>query len=148
MPCSNVLLCGYTECLAGLPSFEARGVCLNCDVSFGKALTFGVAECAVCLEDAKTVVEYPGCPHKHAFCVGCFTEMVWPQRLYCNQLCGYTDEERDALAAGVDVVPKVSPDCNGDCCNSPRTDRPTIESCPLCRAPLEAPWWRRPSGGK
>ena len=75
--CPNEFLCGASEIPLWYKNIH-RGTCMNCAVMFGMSLTTissNGLECSVCLEEHKTLVEWPGCPGKHTFCVPCTTRM-------------------------------------------------------------------------
>jgi hypothetical protein len=77
LPCPNVLLCGtqapkwFFDCHSGR--------CVYCNMFIGVDLTFvtGTGDaCPVCMEPTvDTLIEWPTCPGKHAFCIPCTHKM-------------------------------------------------------------------------
>ena len=76
--CPNVKLCG-----AWMPSAylaNHRGTCVNCAVSWGKALIFVAMteECSICYNHPEEGVRHPSeCAGKHTFCIPCIKLMYW-----------------------------------------------------------------------
>jgi hypothetical protein len=150
--CSNYALChGEWEPEYSATNWGSKGVCVNCDVSFGRALTFinkaPPEECITCFETESVFVAWPGCRAAHSCCVTCFKRMVWPQREYCDGMCGYENTYASAEELGVDVddlSPRVAEDCVGRCRRS-FAEEEEIKTCQMCRAPREdpVPLWGR-----
>jgi hypothetical protein len=143
LPCANFYLCGARFPCNLRIGASAKGICMNCDVSFGKPLVaVRLAQpqpCPVCVDDTITFIEWPGCDGRHAFCVKCFSAMAWPQTFSCDGTCGYTDDELAHLRRthlGANPPPRVAPWCKGNCC-SDFNEEACIDRCPLCRAPRE-----------
>lgn len=75
--CPNYLLCGV---IAPQWVYNCHnGRCGNCNISFGKDLTFKQSqeECGICLENKSSFVQLPAC--NHFICVECFRECYWPK---------------------------------------------------------------------
>ena len=135
VPCKNAAVCDAEE---AAPHLQHKGICINCDMFFGKALDFVAAHlaCPVCLNEVATGIKFPGCPAGHMFCVACFKSLRMPA-LTCDGRCGYTSEELEEqeMFEGVerDALPeRRSSDCDGECFSPKR-----VEACPLCRAAVE-----------
>ena len=72
IPCDNVLVCGMQ-----LPKWLYQcknGLCINCDVMFGKLRIIESGECPVCLETTQSII-MPNCTH--SMCVGCFKRIMY-----------------------------------------------------------------------
>ncbi len=132
--CPNYQLCGTADPQWVLDAH--RGRCLNCDIGFGRDLTFVEVEeeCTICLETQQMFINMPGCSHR--FCVTCFGNIYGG-----NQIIG-TDPH--VLGEGPDS-PYVSEDEEDD--DEAYMSDPELpayaSTCPLCRNRPVPDWQKK-----
>ncbi len=102
--CNNYEICETEFHPEWLRCFD-KGICINCDVVFGKTLIiYENTECPICYETTRSV-EHPRC--KHTTCISCFKR------------CQYGDETGEPIFP----YPEIEDEYDGD----PENDKWRIE---------------------
>ena len=154
--CKNAAVCRQSIVAPAalmLPSYAARGVCVNCDVSGGHALDIVAStdECPVCYEPMELGVKWNANSCVHRFCPACFHQMMWGaprppyEKVDVYRGDGYNGgwrvvlvhddgraESEDEDVEDEDVESPIPDDVEDSDDDAPFGER---ETCPICARP-------------
>lgn len=131
--CANHKLCGSYRPLRCL---KRGGICMGCDITFGKALTFVDFPqdiCSICFEQGIMQVEMVNC--QHSVCLGCFYKLNYGS----DWTCPLPVDSSTLLVEYVE-------ECEEEDLSSSESDVEMTRSfsCPLCRKDV-IPGWAKSS---